>query len=73
MRFITAEFSRLRSKSARQNIMVLERDGDQGSQKSGQSGFDLARDWTVLNRLWKSRPIWTRHFRAGPRCLSGPG
>jgi hypothetical protein len=45
----------------------------QGSQKSGQSGFDLARDWTVLNRLWKSRPVWTRYFRAGPRCLSGPG
>jgi hypothetical protein len=21
--------------------------GQQGSQKSGQSGFDLARDWTV--------------------------
>jgi hypothetical protein len=45
----------------------------QGSQKSGQSGFDHARDWTVSNGLWKSRPVWTRHFRAGPRCLSGPG
>jgi hypothetical protein len=44
----------------------------QGSQKSGQSGFEHARNRTVGNGLFKFRPVWTRLFRARPGCLQGP-